>query len=192
MRVNQTTECLTENAICSRVTFYMNVKSKDSMTTITEQLDTLHADIEVLSKIKRQTMADTIMQAFEGSNIKTLVIKAAQLDNGRLTSQISVCDEVLNDGDMVAGDGLIHHRRPDGTFDMAEHGNASVKQFLDFGIEWNDLMVLVNEIAINIHDIMFVFEFEADNRAGLYITADGYWVAEVLPIDISDTAPQSF
>ena len=99
---------------------------------------------------------------------------------------IVINDVKLNTGDHIDEHGLVHHRRADGTFDIAEHGNAGVKSFLDYDIELSQLTDLINEITANTHDLMFVFGFEDNNLEGLYITEDGFWIAPVAPIDFSD------
>ena len=161
------------------------------MSAITEQIHQLHDDVGVILKLRRVTLAQAIFQQVAHSNIQTLIIYGTHDDQGREALVTStVTDKLTPDACAITAEEFMYHSNDEHGFNLSEHGNAGMAAFLESGIEWDDLMAILDEIKQWHYDIVHVFDLEVGGPA-LFINADGCWVTDIVYAEPEEeAAPQ--
>ena len=150
------------------------------MSAITEQIHQLHDDMAVILKLRRVTIAQAIFQHVAHSNIQTLIIYGTHDEQGRDALVTSTTNDKLTpDACVIPPEDFMYHADDKRGFDLSENGNAGMAAFLESGIEWDDLMALLDEIKQWHKDIVHVFDLEVGGPA-LFINADGCWITDIV------------
>lgn len=157
------------------------------MSEITNQLTQLADEIEVLTKLRRETFSKAIMAQFAGTNVKSVTFELYTEDDDSnevkafFGASINVitpeCISWKNEGPKLDEFGYIFHGNDNyNNIDIMEHGNAGAQFFLNLGVElelWNQILA---EITNNSDDIVFMFDLIPDGSL-LYISNEGWWVS---------------
>lgn len=148
------------------------------MNVFADQLSAHENEVEVLRKIRRESLANKIPGLFAGTQVNCFGLSAiTNPDTGNVQLLVSVGDEHLKEGDSTNSYNPEHtfHDRGYCDFDLAENGNAGVREFLKLDIEWHDMVAIVNQVAQHFEDIIELFHLIPDNNQVVF-SGGKYWV----------------
>lgn len=147
------------------------------MSIIANEVQSLHTTLSFLYDMTSKQIHQRVVEAIQDTNIQVLAITIIPGEVG-ITTLFGLDYTPVDDGMALKTDECFTQRE-DGTYDIAEFGNASIDEFLKCGIEWAEWNELVEDLNENLNMIASVFQIDVDNGHNqLVITREKFWLAQ--------------